>query len=155
MIKDIVDDIRILDWQIIRYASPAIDLHYNLFTSTDKALRDKEYEQLLNSYHKSLSRTVRLLGSNPNELFTFDNLKDELKRCGNYILLMAPVLLSISLANSSQISNIDEMLESAIKGDSKPDLITSFNDEARLEFDRRINQVFEDVVRLGYYQKLV
>lgn len=155
MIKDIVDDIRILDWQIIRYASPAIDLHYNLFTSTDKALRDKEYEQLLNSYHKSLSRTVRLLGSNPDELFTFDNLKDELKRCGNYILLMAPVLLSISLANSSQISNIDEMLESAIKGDSKPDLITSFNDEARLEFDRRINQVFEDVVRLGYYQKLV
>lgn len=47
-------DIRLLDWQITRWASPACDLVYYLFCSTSKVFRDIHYEDLLAEYYKSL-----------------------------------------------------------------------------------------------------
>lgn len=143
-----------MDWQVIRYVSPAIDLLYNIFTSTDKALRDREYDNILKCYYDSLSKTVKLLGSDPDELFTFENLKDDLKRCGNYALIMAPCLLQISLAESSEISNLDEMFDKAADGEATLDIITGLSENGQQEFDRRIGEVFEDVVRLGYYRQV-
>lgn len=101
---------------------------------------------------------VKLLGSNPNELFTFENLKAELKRCGNYALIMAPILLQISQADSSEITKLDEVFDKATTGaendDDKIDLITGLSDKGQLEFQRRLGDVFTDVIRFGYYRKI-
>lgn len=145
------EDIRCLDWQGIQYASPAIDLLYNIFTSTDKALRDKEYDNMLKYYHQSLCETVKSLGSNPDELFTLDNLKDELGKCGNYALIMAPMLLQNSLADSSEITNLDEMFD---EDEFTPELISGLSGQGKLEYDRRLNEVFEDICNLGYYRRI-
>lgn len=153
-LQNVAEDIRILDWQIIRYVSPAIDLTYNLFTSTDKALRDKEYDNLLKVYYESLSETVRLLGSNPDELFTFDNLKEELKICGNYALITAPMLLQVSLADSSEILNLDEMFDKVAAGETTLDLTSDLNERAQLIYEQRLSDVVEDILRLGYYRKV-
>lgn len=143
-----------MDWQVIRYISPAIDLLYNIFTSTDKALREKEYDNLLKVYHDSLSNIVKLLGSNPDELFTLDDLKNELKICGNYAFLLAPMLISVSLADSSEITNLDEISDKIAKGESGHELITGLNDKAQLEYDQRLNDVMDDLIRFGYYTKI-
>lgn len=152
--KDTAEDIRLLDWQVIRLGSPAIDLLYNLFTSTDKSLRDKEYNNLLQLYYKSLSRSVKLLGSNPDELFTFDDLQSELKRCGNYALMLAPMLIQISQASSSEITNLDDMCDKMAEGENGNGLVSGLTESGQAEYVRRLNDVVEDVVRLGYYQKL-
>lgn len=143
-----------MDWQVIRYGSPAIDLLYNLFTSTDKALRDKEYDNVLHLYHKSLARTIKLLGSNPDELFTFDDLQTEMKRCGNYGLMLAPMLIQISQASSSQVTNLDEMCDKMADGGDAGGLVSGLTENGQAEYERRLNDVLEDVVQLGYYQKL-
>lgn len=152
--KETAEDIRLLDWQVIRYGSPAIDLVYNLFTSTDKTLRDKEYNNLLQLYHSSLSKTVKLLGSNPDELFTFDDLQSELKRCGNYALMLAPLLIQISQASSSEVTNLDEMCDKMAEGEDTQGLITGLSESGQLEYERRLNDVVEDVIKLGYYHKI-
>lgn len=149
------EDVRFLDWQVIRYISPAIDLLYNIFTSTSKELRAKEYDNLIQLYHESLSKMVKSLGSNPDELFTLDNLKDELKRCGNYAFLLAPMLISVSLADSSDISNLDEMCDKIADGERRHELITGLSDKAQLEYEQRLNDTVEDLVKLGYYQKII
>ncbi|XP_031621374.1 uncharacterized protein LOC116339561 [Contarinia nasturtii] len=154
--NDIAQDIRCLDWQILRYGSPAIDIVYNLFTSTDKTLRDKDYDNLLQLYYKSLSKTIRLLGSNPDELFTFDNLQFELKRCGLYVPLLAPILIQISQASLSDLTNLDDMCDKAVNGEKNSDgLVGDLSGKAQLEFERRLNGVFEDVVELGYCEKIL
>lgn len=150
--KGAADDIRFLDFQIIFYGSPAIDIFYNIYSSTDKALRDKEYTNLIKLYHESLSKTVKLLGSDPDELFTFENLLSELKRFGVYALLMSPMLLQVSLAHSNEISNMDEMFDKVAEGESKINLVTELSSEGQSEYHRRLNEVFEDVIQLGYYQ---
>lgn len=150
--KGSAEDICFLDWQICHYGSPAIDIVYNLFTSTDKALRDKEYDNLLKLYYDSLSKTVKSLGSNPDQLFTYEDLLNELKRCGVYALLMCPMLLQVVLAESSEIPNLDEMFDKVADGEAQLDIVNELGAEGQLEYDRRLNEVFEDVIKLGYYQ---
>lgn len=142
-----------LDWQIIRYVSPAVDLVYNLFTSTDKAFRDREFDNLLKVYYESLSKTVRLLGSNPDELFTFENLQDELKICGNYALIMAPTLIQVSLADTSEIMNLDEVFDKSADEGGAIELTSELNDAAKVLFEQRLSDVIEDILQRGYHQK--
>lgn len=139
-------------YRIIHYGSPAIDILYNLFSSTDKELRSKEYDSLIQLYYSSLSKTVKLLGSNPDELFTFADLMDELKHYGVYALLMVPMLLQVSQAHSNEISNMDEMFDKVADGENKINLITGLSSEGQSEYERRINEVFEDIIEMGYYQ---
>lgn len=140
-----------MDWQIFRYVSPIVDIVYNLFSCTDGALRDKEYDNLIQLYHNSLSNTVRLLGSDAEELFTINDLQEELKKYGSFVLLMAPMLIQTSVADSSEISNLEEICEKMAVGSERQEIITGLNKTAQLEYDRRLNEVFEDVIdKLGY-----
>lgn len=114
----------------------------NIFTSTDKSLRDMEYENLLQLYYDSLFKTVKLLGSNPNELFTFENSQSELKRCGLYALLLSPLSIQISQADASELTNRDD----------ETGLVGGLSEIRQIEYERRLNGVFEDVTRLGYFK---
>lgn len=138
---------------MIRFSSPATDLVDNLFSSTDKALRDKEHDNLVHLYHESLSKTVNLLGSNSDELFTYADLMNEMKKFGMYALLIAPLLLGVSLANPSEVSNLDEMFDKVASGEGRINLVVDLSAERQLEYDRRMNEIFEDVINLGYYQQ--
>lgn len=51
-------DLRLLDWQIARYASPVTDIVYYIFSCTTKPLRDKYYDHMLQTYHTSLSEML-------------------------------------------------------------------------------------------------
>ncbi|XP_031621427.1 uncharacterized protein LOC116339595 [Contarinia nasturtii] len=143
------EDIRFLDWPVIRYGSPAIDLLFYLFTSTDKTLRDKEYDNLLQLYYESLSKTVKLLGSSP-ELFTYENLQSELKRCGSFALLLAPLSIQVQQADTNEVANLNEMCDKMANGNNSDGLVNDLNEEAQLIYEQRLNDVFEDVIRLGY-----
>lgn len=116
--------------------------------------RDKEYENVLKLYYESLAKTVRLLGSDPDKLFTFANLKDELKRFGNYLLIMSPLWISTTQVDPSEMTGMDEMFDEAEDSEITTDLISGFNKEGQREFERRINGLLEDVIELGYYRKI-
>lgn len=150
-LQHVAEEICFLDWQISHYGSPAIDIVYNIFTSTYKTLRDKEYTNLIKSYYDSLSKTVKLLGSDPHKLFTYEDLSSELKQCGIYALLLCPILLQLTQADSSELSNLDEMCDKAVEDGSQINIVTGLSGKRQSEFDRLINEVFEDVIKLGYY----
>lgn len=97
---------------------------------------------------------VKLLGSNPDALFTFDNLKSEMKRCGNFALLMGPMIIEISQANPSEASKLDEMFEKLNKGEAKQELVTGLSEQGQFEFNRRINVMVENIIQLDYYRKI-
>lgn len=51
--------LRLLDFQISRYASPALDILYYIFCCTQKQLRDRHYDSFLVEYHASLSKHLK------------------------------------------------------------------------------------------------
>lgn len=154
-LQNIVDDVRFVDWQTIRYVSPAIDLINHIFAATDKPLRDAEYMNLLRHYHDSLSQMMQKLGSDPHKLFSFDNLLGEMKRYGTYSFITLPITLSVCMADSSQIANLDEVYSEDTDGKrNNKDLITGISDDNQIEYETRLNDAIGDLVDLGYFKEL-
>lgn len=151
--KGFAEEIRILDWATIGYVSPANDLIHNIFNSTHKALRDKEYNNLVAVYYKSLSRTVKLLGSDPEKLFTHENLIAELKRCGNFALIVTPLFILTTQVQWNE-SNADDVTEHNAGKENEDSFSDGLSEQGRIEYDRRINELLEDIVNLGYYRKI-
>lgn len=149
------EEIQILDWATIGYVSPAYDLIHNIFNSTDKALRDKEYNNLIAIYYKSLSQTTKSLGSDLEKLFTYENLMDELKRFGNFALIVTPLFILSAQIQLNEFST-DDMIEDNSDPKNEADISsgTGLSEKNQIEYDRRINELLEDIVNLGYYRKI-
>lgn len=53
--KNMPKKVCLIDWQMSRYASPALDITYYIFVSTTRELRRHNYNVYLKTYHESLS----------------------------------------------------------------------------------------------------
>ncbi|KAH8385203.1 hypothetical protein KR200_005719 [Drosophila serrata] len=49
-------DVRLIDWQLMRYASPITDLAYFLFTCTSRDFRQRHLNQVLKDYYEELGQ---------------------------------------------------------------------------------------------------
>lgn len=148
------EEIQVLDWATIGYVSPAYDLIHNIFNSTDKVLRDKEYNNLIAVYYKSMSQTVKALGSDLEKLFTHENLKEELMRFGNFALIVTPLFIlsaQIQLNESNTVGMFEDNTER--KDDANP-ISGGLSEKNQIEYDRRINELLEDIVNLSFYRKI-
>lgn len=46
------------------------------------------------------------------------------------------------------------LFDKMIDGDNKQDFFTRLSERGQLEYDRRLNETFEDIVGLGYHRKI-
>lgn len=67
---------------------------------------------------------------------------------------MAPFIIAASLAEASEVSDLDEMCDKVSEDEKQYGLITGSSEKAQLEYDQRINDVVDDLIRLGYYNKI-
>lgn len=141
-------DVCFLDWQIGRYASPALDILYHIFSSTRKELRDRSYSELLRIYHTELSDTVRKLGSDPEKLFRFSDLTDELKRHGKFAVAMGVLLVAFVLAKQDEVRDMDEYSERLAKGENVSIFtVTSKDSDVYIKV---VNDLIGDIIAYGY-----
>lgn len=74
----------LIDWQIMRYASPVLDLVHFIFTATYKEMRDKHYDDFFKIYHESLSCQLERFGLVPENVFPYTALLEQSKKFGKY-----------------------------------------------------------------------
>lgn len=142
--------VRLVDWQISRYGSPALDILYYIFSATDKETRDQHFDNLLHLYYDALSKIVRRLGSDPDKLFTFNDLQNQLKVCGKFAITMPPLLLQVMMADANDVRNLDELcVEMDNSDDKNATLITGINGKTKAEYTRRIKGLLDDILRLN------
>lgn len=48
-----------IDWQVMRYSSPVLDLMYYIFSCTKRELRSRNYNIYLKTYHDSLCEYIK------------------------------------------------------------------------------------------------
>ena len=106
---------KLIDFQMIRYASPLTDLQYALQLGTTKEFRKKHLNQLLKEYHDEfqniLSRfpNVKLLKPNV-EKWNFEKLVEEYNDFNLFGLLIATTFLPVVFySGNSENKNVDEM----------------------------------------------
>lgn len=96
-----------------------------------------------------MCETIRKLGSDPEKLFTFENLQSQLRKFGEHILLFGPVILSVRMAKAENMENLDEYAE-RMERDEDADLLNDYDDETQTEFTRLVNDLITDLVNYCY-----
>ncbi|KAI4466846.1 hypothetical protein MML48_2g00006942 [Holotrichia oblita] len=132
----------LLDWQLSRYGSPALDLSYFIFTCTDHALREKHYDNMIKFYYHSLCQHLVDLGGDPDELFSFSALQAELKRASILGLYMSIMVVHL------MISEVDEIPDLDLADENK--LIMSYESVNENLYNARVRGMILDFVKYGY-----
>lgn len=124
-----------------------------MYTSTVKELRDKHYETLLQTYYNALASTIKEAGSDPDSLFTYENLQEQLKRFGKFALLTAPMLLQVITADPKDIPDMDEIAEEIAKEKQmeKINFEVITDQKTQNSYNVRVRDVINDVIKNGYY----
>ncbi|XP_058455393.1 uncharacterized protein LOC131432859 [Malaya genurostris] len=130
----------LIDWQLARYVSPALDVLYFLFCCTDEAFREQHFDEMLRIYHSSISQILHRLGSDPIELFPFSALQDQLKRFGRFAVIMGAFDIPILCTEPADMPALDGDLSEAFA--SSP--------EAQQRYATRMLGVIHDAIRYGY-----
>ncbi|KAG5890659.1 hypothetical protein JTB14_034947 [Gonioctena quinquepunctata] len=109
--------VAILDWQISMLRSPVIDC------------------QLLKFYYNSFSTHLNKLGSNPEELFSYDDLKRHWKKYSIFGLINVTAVLRVFLCDQEDAPSFGDME----KGDSFGEMLNAVPvREETLLYDRMI-----------------
>lgn len=143
----------LLDWQTTRYGPPVLDVLYTIFGATDGKFRKQHYDQLLHIYHSSLSNAIRALGSDPSNLYTFQQFQDQMKKFGEFALLWGFIQIRVRVANADDISDLDEYVELVDSG-KNVDFIRAFTGKQLDKFTMLANELVTDLVNYGYLDNL-
>lgn len=146
-------DLCLVDWQLCRYGSPTLDLYTHIFTSTERELRQPEYENLLKHYYNSLSTIVTKLGSDLDKLFTYDDLQHEMKRFAKFGFLIGTMMTQMITADADDISDLNEFSENISKNEGAVNMFNELSEKSQRLYVKRINDILGDLVDLGYSWK--
>lgn len=144
-----LQSICLIDWGQPRYCSLVQDIVFQIFSLTDKEFRDQHYEQLIQTYYDSLSGIVRCLGSDPDQLFTYNDFLSELQKYGKYALLCAPMIHQFRLASSEDVVDLN-IYSDAIEKGSDVKMFKEFAEDKQRVFSRLVNEVVIDLIDYGY-----
>ncbi|KAK5649030.1 hypothetical protein RI129_003922 [Pyrocoelia pectoralis] len=128
----------LLDWQFLRVGSPALDLSYFLFTSTDKNLRDQYYHHFIEEYYSSLFNFYVKLGGNPENCLPYSVLQDHLRKFSIYGLYIGVQAMDIMLNKEKG------------KNENNSSSTYSSDSNGTEKFCVRIRDVLKDFVAFGY-----
>ncbi|XP_065095115.1 uncharacterized protein LOC135717002 [Ochlerotatus camptorhynchus] len=133
-------ELALIDWQLARCASPALDVLYFLFCCADATFREKHFDEMLEVYHTSLTELLERLGSDPNELFPFSALQEQLKTFANFAIIMAAFDVPILCTDPAEMPNLN--------GDLAEGFAAS--PEAQMRYAHRMGGIIRDAVKYGY-----
>lgn len=94
-------DMYFLDFQLSYVTSPILDLSYFLYATGDQTIF-RHFDFLLQAYHSSLCTFASELGTNAEDIFTFEQLKEQWKKFGMFGVLMSTVVVKMELSDEDE-----------------------------------------------------
>lgn len=134
-------ELALIDWQLARYVSPALDVLYFLFCCTDDTFRTEHFDEMIQVYHSSLTALLERLGSDPEALLPFTALQGQLESFGKFAVLMAAFDVPILCTDPAEMPDLNG-------GDLAEGFAAS--PEAQLRYANRMGGIIRDAVRYGY-----
>ncbi|KAK5645910.1 hypothetical protein RI129_004374 [Pyrocoelia pectoralis] len=132
----------IIDTQISRIASPALDILFFMFVNTDKELRSSHYDELIEEYYKSFSTLLRELGCDPETLFPFTVLQSHLRKFAPIGFGFATWVVALNYKKPEEAPGKDELSEESLLKN-----FSTINDGRYFE---RMKDLAKDMVDYGY-----
>ncbi|XP_075228386.1 uncharacterized protein LOC142328467 isoform X3 [Lycorma delicatula] len=137
-----VEDVKFVDLQVTRYASPVTDILLFIYTSTEKGLSRNYYDNLIEIYHEELSKTISEQASNA-PVISLKDLLDDIEAHALFsflmVLLLLPAVTADSTAIDNTIYNLDAVNENTFK-------TKEYLDFAKECLSPRYRQIVKDMV---------
>ncbi|XP_075984377.1 uncharacterized protein LOC142982016 [Anticarsia gemmatalis] len=148
-----IADMYLLDFQLVRYASPAIDLVFILYLCMERELRAENLASLLEYYTDELHRRLLQLSEDDSVFTTSLNrdalhelLKEDFKRCGEFALGIALDMFPIMTCDSDEAPNVYQPEDSAPQGSGVQPVQTSSAECRRRMTELLIELVDNDII---------
>ncbi|KAH8416757.1 hypothetical protein KR222_003286 [Zaprionus bogoriensis] len=135
----------IIDYQLARCASLALDISFFIYSCTSQQLREQHYDELLRAYLESAQALIKDLGGDPEAVITWESLQEELKQFGRFGCGMGIESVPLSLIEDDEVSDLDAVGENSVLTDVWK--ITPFEEPAKRQ---RIAEVFKHAIDQGY-----
>lgn len=140
----------LIDWQMGQYCSPATDLAYYIYSSTEQSVRTDHFDDFLHAYHDSLRDLLKKLGGDAAKQFSFGELRNQLNNFGLYGIIMAPILVQIATVQPDSLSDIEEFTPD--NNGEKFELVAKANGAG---YTRRMSDVIRDFVSRGFFREAI
>ncbi|XP_037727508.1 uncharacterized protein LOC119558253 [Drosophila subpulchrella] len=138
-------EIIIIDFQLARCSSLALDLSFFIYSCTSQVLREEHYEKLLRAYLESAHELIKDLGGDPEEIITWESLQQELKDFGRFGCGMGIESLPMTMMEDEEVADLDAIQENAILTDIWN--LTFFKEPAKRQ---RLADIFKHAIDEGY-----
>nr|XP_022920830.1 uncharacterized protein LOC111429212 [Onthophagus taurus] len=103
-------DVKLIDWQCIRYNSPLLDFSYFFYTLSTKETLDK-IKTYLNFYYESLCERIIELGSDPKKLFPREVFIDHWRKFAPFGLALSFCVIKLQLFEKDEVPDFFEKQE--------------------------------------------
>ena len=142
-----VTDMKLVDYQLIRYASPAIDIHYLFMTSVKPEVLWKSFDELIDAYREMFNLTAEKMKAKTR--MYAEQLEEELKFAGSFAFLIACSLMPMIIADPEKPAKISSDGESAVSVDA------SVNPFVKIYENERFKRIFVELMafleKRGYF----
>ncbi|KAH8287027.1 hypothetical protein KR054_000748 [Drosophila jambulina] len=139
------EEIIIIDFQLARCSSLALDLSFFVYSCTSQELREQHYDTLLRAYLESAQELIRDLGGDAESIISWDTLQEELKSFGRFGCGMGIESLPMTMMEDEEVADLDGIQENAILTDVWN--ITPFKEPAK---QQRLADIFKHAIDQGY-----
>nr|XP_016930809.2 uncharacterized protein LOC108010454 [Drosophila suzukii] len=146
-----LEDVRLIDWQLMRYASPVTDLAYFLFTCTSRDFRQRYLKNMLEEYYEELGLHLNRLGEQLEQLLPRPAFDDQVATKVPVGLLLAMMVLPIVTMQGQDVPDlqaISERIEAGATTDLQGAGFLGVGNEAT--FKQRMREVILDCVDFNY-----
>ncbi|CAG9824036.1 unnamed protein product [Phaedon cochleariae] len=142
--SSVPSSVRIIDWQLSKLASPAMDLSYFFLVHSPKEVL-YDYEKYLKLYHETLSKNLREFSCDPEKVFPYSVLLEHWKKRACLGVYTAFSIVKIMLCDSEDAPDLDEVVEGG------KDLMEIFNFSPKDDgvYRTRIRDLVEFSIKTG------
>lgn len=91
------------------------------------------------------------MGSDPQKLFPYEALLDQLRNFGLYTIFVGAMLVPMLCAEVASMPNFDDIAEKVSKGEDNvvDDDFFQVSDESKFAYNKKVTDIFDDMVRIG------
>ncbi|KAI4493363.1 hypothetical protein M0802_009423 [Mischocyttarus mexicanus] len=118
----------LIDFQLMRYYLPAMDVVCCLYLTTDRATRDRHSESLMKIYHDTMRQSLQDEGLNADKCLSWSEFRescDEVKPIALFYALMNLQIMLMPTKATEQFMESPDIFEEVIYGEKRSDLIQS------------------------------
>lgn len=139
--------VKMIDFQLARFASPALDISFFIYSCTTQELRERHYDELLKAYHDGVAEQLQVAGLEVEHVFPYSALLEEMKNRACFGVGMGIESIPFSVMDDEETGDLD-----TIQGDEAVDVTTVWIlKPIKNKKDRqRLANMFKHAVKMGY-----